>query len=98
MAPSVWIYLANGKCIDHFKRPFIYSVPTLSYFLVRVNFFVSIVDCAITIIGDIFDEGQWSSRSEFDNYSKRFDALFAVDENTRRIVLAGNHDIGFHYE
>ncbi|XP_066594537.1 metallophosphoesterase 1 isoform X2 [Prorops nasuta] len=51
----------------------------------------------VFILGDIFDEGLWSSSGEFENYIKRFHSLFSVPENTYLYVVAGNHDMGFHY-
>ncbi|XP_076632755.1 per1-like protein PGAP5 isoform X1 [Colletes latitarsis] len=51
----------------------------------------------IFILGDLFDEGQWSSSAEFDQYIQRFHSLFSVPKNTHLYVVAGNHDIGFHY-
>ncbi|KAJ8670565.1 hypothetical protein QAD02_001824 [Eretmocerus hayati] len=51
----------------------------------------------VFILGDVFDEGQWSSSSEFQNYISRFKSIFFVPESTYRYVVAGNHDIGFHY-
>ncbi|KAK0425994.1 hypothetical protein QR680_009493 [Steinernema hermaphroditum] len=52
---------------------------------------------AVFFLGDIFDEGQWSTPQEFKRYSQRFESLFSVADSTKRFVLAGNHDIGFHY-
>lgn len=51
----------------------------------------------IFILGDIFDEGKWCSSEEFDQYILRFRSIFSVPENTNLYVVAGNHDIGFHY-
>ncbi|XP_076648617.1 per1-like protein PGAP5 [Halictus rubicundus] len=51
----------------------------------------------IFVLGDLFDEGQWSSSSEFEQYVQRFHSLFSVPKNTHLYVVAGNHDIGFHY-
>lgn len=51
----------------------------------------------IFILGDLFDEGQWSSSAEFDQYIQRFHSLFSVPKHTHLYVVAGNHDIGFHY-
>ncbi|XP_029037616.1 metallophosphoesterase 1 isoform X1 [Osmia bicornis bicornis] len=51
----------------------------------------------IFILGDLFDEGQWSSSTEFYQYIERFHSLFSVPKNTYLYVVAGNHDIGFHY-
>ncbi|XP_063978966.1 metallophosphoesterase 1 [Diachasmimorpha longicaudata] len=51
----------------------------------------------VFVLGDVFDEGLWCSSSEFENYVKRFHSLFAVPKNTYLYVVAGNHDMGFHY-
>ncbi|XP_043283959.1 metallophosphoesterase 1 [Venturia canescens] len=51
----------------------------------------------VFFLGDIFDEGSWCGSMEFDNYVKRFHSMFSVPENTRLYVVAGNHDMGFHY-
>lgn len=52
----------------------------------------------IFFLGDLFDEGQWCPPEEFDYYVKRFHSLFHVDKTKARThVMAGNHDIGFHY-
>ncbi|XP_076763843.1 per1-like protein PGAP5 [Xylocopa sonorina] len=51
----------------------------------------------IFILGDLFDEGQWSTAVEFERYIERFKSLFSVPEKTNLHVVAGNHDIGFHY-
>lgn len=53
---------------------------------------------AVFFLGDLFDEGQWSSEAEFNVYLQRFRSLFRVDlKMTSVYVMAGNHDIGFHY-
>lgn len=49
------------------------------------------------ITGDIFDEGLWCGKTEFDYYVARFNSLFRVPEGTTVYVVVGNHDIGFHY-
>lgn len=52
----------------------------------------------VIFLGDIFDEGHWVSAKDFDVYVKRFRSLFRVDESQTEIrVVAGNHDMGFHY-
>lgn len=51
----------------------------------------------IYYLGDVFDEGQWCSSTEFENYMRRFYSLFYVPKDTRLYVVAGNHDMGFHY-
>lgn len=47
-------------------------------------------------LGDLFDEGEWSSDRQFANYVSRFQELFPVPPDTQMHVVAGNHDIGFH--
>ncbi|KAL7298696.1 metallophosphoesterase 1 [Trichogramma pretiosum] len=51
----------------------------------------------VFILGDVFDEGQWCSADEFEGYIARFYSLFSVPKNTHLYVVAGNHDMGFHY-
>ena len=54
--------------------------------------------CNPLFSGDLFDEGKWCPPEEFDYYVRRFQSLFYVDEAKTKIhVMAGNHDIGFHY-
>lgn len=49
------------------------------------------------ISGDLFDEGNWASEREFNDYVERFHRLFHVPEGTAMYSVVGNHDIGFHY-
>lgn len=49
-------------------------------------------------LGDVFDEGVFSGRSEFQRYFDRFQSLFHVDRDEKVVAVPGNHDIGFHYE
>jgi metallophosphoesterase superfamily enzyme len=51
----------------------------------------------VFVLGDVFDEGLWSSDQEFNKYVARFNSLFDVPSETGRHVVVGNHDIGFHY-
>jgi hypothetical protein len=51
---------------------------------------------AVFILGDIFDEGLIASPHEFEEYVERFHQLFYVPKKTQRLVIVGNHDIGFH--
>lgn len=53
---------------------------------------------AVFFLGDQFDEGQWSTEEDFIRYSERFASLFYVPKDVKVFVVAGNHDIGFHYE
>jgi len=52
---------------------------------------------AVFFLGDVFDEGKWCPPAEFEAYMKRFEAMFGVGDDTQVFVVAGNHDIGFHY-
>merc|ERR1712179_685149 len=52
----------------------------------------------VFFLGDLFDEGKWCPPEEFDYYVARFTSLFSVDRSKTEVhVMAGNHDIGFHY-
>jgi hypothetical protein len=52
----------------------------------------------IFFLGDLTDEGQWCSDHEWNKTVQRFHSLFSISYNTRLYVLAGNRDIGFHYQ
>ncbi|CAF3409193.1 unnamed protein product [Rotaria sp. Silwood1] len=52
----------------------------------------------IFFLGDITDEGKWCSDHEWEKTVSRFHSLFSVPTSTKLYVLAGNHDIGFHYD
>ncbi|RCN36100.1 hypothetical protein ANCCAN_18026 [Ancylostoma caninum] len=53
---------------------------------------------AVFFLGDLMDEGQWGDRDTFHRYADRFDSLFGSSGNKPEVhVLAGNHDLGFHY-
>ncbi|XP_036377725.1 metallophosphoesterase 1 [Megalops cyprinoides] len=52
----------------------------------------------VFILGDVFDEGKWSSTKDWDDDVRRFRQIFRHPSDTELIVLVGNHDIGFHYE
>lgn len=49
------------------------------------------------MIGDLFDEGLWSSESDFNSYVKTFKYLFSTPQSIKLYPVVGNHDIGFHY-
>ncbi|XP_020290712.1 metallophosphoesterase 1 isoform X2 [Pseudomyrmex gracilis] len=51
----------------------------------------------IFVLGDVFDEGHWCSSGEFEYYVQRFHSLFYIPKDARIYVIAGNHDMGFHY-
>ncbi|KAJ0182492.1 hypothetical protein K1T71_001861 [Dendrolimus kikuchii] len=50
----------------------------------------------VFVLGDLFDEGEWTNNKEFEDYVNRFYSLFAVPNDVKMHVVAGNHDIGFH--
>lgn len=50
----------------------------------------------VFFLGDLLDEGKWSTREMFNGYSEEFRRLFATHVPT--YAVAGNHDVGFHYE
>ncbi|KAJ8011058.1 hypothetical protein DPEC_G00054250 [Dallia pectoralis] len=52
----------------------------------------------VFILGDVFDEGKWSSPKNWDEDVSRFHKMFRHSTDTELVVLVGNHDIGFHYE
>ncbi|KAG7272219.1 hypothetical protein CRUP_035746 [Coryphaenoides rupestris] len=52
----------------------------------------------VFILGDIFDEGKWSTPTNWDDDVRRFHRMFRHSSDTQLVVLVGNHDIGFHYE
>uniref|UniRef100_H3DBK3 Metallophosphoesterase 1 n=1 Tax=Tetraodon nigroviridis TaxID=99883 RepID=H3DBK3_TETNG len=52
----------------------------------------------VFILGDIFDEGKWSSQKHWEDDVRRFHRMFRHSPDTQLVVLVGNHDIGFHYE
>ena len=47
--------------------------------------------------GDLFDEGKWCSDQEFENHVARFKKMFRHADSIDLQVVAGNHDLGFHY-
>ncbi|XP_067830872.1 metallophosphoesterase 1 [Heptranchias perlo] len=53
---------------------------------------------AVFILGDLFDEGKWSSPKDFKDDVRRFRMMFRRSTSTELFVVVGNHDIGFHYE
>jgi len=52
----------------------------------------------IIILGDIFDEGQWSPNDAFNRDFERFVSMFDHNpKKSRLIAVVGNHDVGFHH-
>uniref|UniRef100_A0A9J7Z8I2 Metallophosphoesterase 1 n=1 Tax=Cyprinus carpio carpio TaxID=630221 RepID=A0A9J7Z8I2_CYPCA len=52
----------------------------------------------VFILGDVFDEGKWSSSQDWEDDVRRFKRIFRHPSDTELVVLIGNHDIGFHNE
>ncbi|KAM5305361.1 metallophosphoesterase 1 isoform 1-T3 [Glossophaga mutica] len=52
----------------------------------------------VFILGDIFDEGKWSSSQAWADDVARFQKMFRHPPHVQLKVVAGNHDIGFHYQ
>ncbi|KAM5219094.1 metallophosphoesterase 1 isoform 2-T11 [Hipposideros larvatus] len=52
----------------------------------------------VFILGDIFDEGKWSSSQAWADDVERFQKMFRHPHHVQLKVVAGNHDIGFHYQ
>ncbi|XP_053104726.1 metallophosphoesterase 1 isoform X2 [Hemicordylus capensis] len=52
----------------------------------------------VFILGDIFDEGKWSSPQAWLEDVRRFQKIFRHPAHIELIAVVGNHDIGFHYE
>ncbi|MFT7813998.1 metallophosphoesterase 1 isoform X1 [Arapaima gigas] len=52
----------------------------------------------VFILGDVFDEGKWSSAEDWEDDVRRFQQMFRHPSSTELIVVVGNHDVGFHYE
>ncbi|XP_067555847.1 metallophosphoesterase 1 isoform X10 [Pseudorca crassidens] len=52
----------------------------------------------IFILGDVFDEGKWSSSQAWADDVGRFWKIFRHPPHVQLRAVAGNHDIGFHYQ
>ncbi|XP_048384945.1 metallophosphoesterase 1 isoform X1 [Stegostoma tigrinum] len=52
----------------------------------------------VFVLGDLFDEGKWSSPEDFKDDVKRFQMMFRHSSSTDLFVVVGNHDVGFHHE
>lgn len=51
----------------------------------------------VIFLGDLFDEASFSGTEAFETASQDFERIFLIDElYQKRIVIPGNHDIGFH--
>jgi len=52
----------------------------------------------VVILGDLFDEGETVNEKDWNDYLYRFyDDIFYMEDKEKLIVIAGNHDIGFHH-
>nr|XP_048275267.1 metallophosphoesterase 1 isoform X1 [Myodes glareolus]XP_048275268.1 metallophosphoesterase 1 isoform X1 [Myodes glareolus]XP_048275269.1 metallophosphoesterase 1 isoform X1 [Myodes glareolus]XP_048275270.1 metallophosphoesterase 1 isoform X1 [Myodes glareolus] len=52
----------------------------------------------VFILGDIFDEGKWSTPQAWADDVQRFQKMFRHGSHVQLKVVIGNHDIGFHYQ
>ncbi|XP_074208482.1 metallophosphoesterase 1 isoform X1 [Camelus bactrianus] len=52
----------------------------------------------VFILGDVFDEGKWSSSQAWADDVGRFQTMFRHPAHVQLRVVAGNHDVGFHYQ
>ena len=52
---------------------------------------------AVFILGDLFDEGKWANREQWERYVTTAKTIFETPEHTDFHVVIGNHDAGFHY-
>ncbi|XP_061451183.1 metallophosphoesterase 1 isoform X2 [Rhineura floridana] len=52
----------------------------------------------VFILGDVFDEGKWSSSQAWSDDVRRYQKMFRHPAYIELIVIVGNHDIGFHYD
>lgn len=52
----------------------------------------------VFILGDVFDEGKWSSAQAWADDVHRFQRMFRHGSHVQLKVVIGNHDIGFHYQ
>uniref|UniRef100_A0A914E157 Calcineurin-like phosphoesterase domain-containing protein n=1 Tax=Acrobeloides nanus TaxID=290746 RepID=A0A914E157_9BILA len=90
LADTHLLGIRNGHWFDKLRREWqMYRSFQSAMTLLQPN--------AVFFLGDIFDEGQWSSEKELQTYAKRFDSLFYVNKNVTRVIVIGNHDVGFHY-
>ncbi|XP_015794577.1 metallophosphoesterase 1 isoform X1 [Tetranychus urticae] len=50
----------------------------------------------VIFLGDLLDEGLTVDQDDFNKYVERFKRTFPMTEETKKIFIVGNHDIGFH--
>lgn len=50
----------------------------------------------VIFLGDLLDEASFSSDENFKIASRDFSNIFPDTKNQERIIIAGNHDVGFH--
>ena len=48
-------------------------------------------------LGDIFDDGKWSSDEAFQADVRRYNKIFSHSPSVELAAIIGNHDVGFHY-
>ena len=81
----------EGHWFDRVRREWqVYRSFQSAYFLFEPHI--------IFFLGDLTNQGENYSDYEWNNTIERFHSLFSVPSHTRLYVLAGNHDIGFHFE
>lgn len=51
----------------------------------------------VLFLGDIFDEASFSREETFEKNCDDFDRIFPIDKTRQdRVIIPGNHDVGFH--
>lgn len=50
----------------------------------------------VVFLGDLFDEASFSSDEIFEEAVRDFEKVFSMDAEQERMVIPGNHDVGFH--
>ncbi|XP_011258011.1 uncharacterized protein LOC105252368 [Camponotus floridanus] len=48
----------------------------------------------IAFLGDLMDEGHIANAEDFERYKRRWDSIFSMPEDTMKIYLPGDNDIG----
>lgn len=95
------MYRAFQTALSVFQPDVVFILGTLNYLAFIINwigfFKLLCYNAFYFITGDIFDSGICSDY-EFEYYIKRLKSLFHVPDNVKFYVVAGNHDVGFHYD
>lgn len=50
----------------------------------------------IVFLGDLFDEGSFSRDDTFKTFHQDFQRIFHLEPEEKRIIIPGNHDVGWH--